>query len=659
MRLERLLRDNPYLDFPVHYLNEQVQEVRANMHAGMDVEDLMDRIEAENETEQRTLAAAFKRFDTRGRKDLGNREMKLMSEYLGFPSSDDDVRALMHAIDADGSGTVNFDEFNNYVGKLGGSMKLFEARRARLSSRVRSGSDGDLRLEDLHASLLEAGIDKEAQASWRLVIPPSDFQAVGELVTCQKNAVSNIRRLAKGNHEKALPLVQRRVAALGHTDSDLWMTLAWIRELAPIIVHVNLDKMLQFMENDTHYRNQFETGASGGLLNTDVRKKWEKDLFGGKYDRAAGHDRPKYGVQNVMNDHRGVVKCAQYGDSYMILKDVRLRCTFSPEDSANLKADRLAVLDFYAHVLNEYSDDELRETLKVANSKDAALLGDSDKVGKMKYKEAQIHGEVHFDKHVERLVAHTRHRAAHGDRIKAVARKHGWVLSWMDQEQRRMREEDMHKLGGDAWLERLRLLQETDGGGDAEVPEGYCKQGCGRPVAPGVTRSGRAYTTCCRGCVMGFGHDIRCGLIDASKVGAGLCKNGCGRPVAPGTDSKGRALTTCCRGCALGLDHDARCGASGSSPSLRRSGSAGRGHSATWTCPKCGEPNRDDRVNCNNCGAERPTTTKALCKNGCGRSVAPGTTRTGKSFDTCCRGCATGADHTSECDARTSAERAT
>ena len=32
--------------------------------------------------------------------------------------------------------------------------------------------------------------------------------------------------------------------------------LAWIREMAPIIVHVDLSKMLKFMEEDTHYRNQ-------------------------------------------------------------------------------------------------------------------------------------------------------------------------------------------------------------------------------------------------------------------------------------------------------------------------------------------------------------------------------------------------------------------
>merc|ERR1712106_177551 len=263
--------------------------------------------------------------------------------------------------------------------------------------------------------------------------------------------------------------------------------------------------------------------------------------------------------QNVMNDYRGVVKCSQYGDSYLILKDVRLRCTFAPEDSANLKADRLAVLDFYAHVLNEYSNDELKETIMVANTKEGALLGDSDKVGKMKYKEAQVHGDVAFSKHVERLVACDRHKGKpEAARIKAVANKYGWAFSWMDEEQQRMRNEDMHKLGGEAWAQRLK---KDDGGTEpAEVAEGCCHKGCGRKVAPGCTRAGNPYTTCCRACVMGFGHDLMCGTIDASKVGPGMCKNGCGRPIAPGTDSKGRSLTTCCRGCALGFDHDAHCG---------------------------------------------------------------------------------------------------
>ena len=112
-----------------------------------------------------------------------------------------------------------------------------------------------------------------------------------------------------------------------------------------------------------------------------------RGLFGTAYDGANAFERPKYGVQNIWNDHRGVMGAKQYGslaanspcgccelwslvilallwlkaiwfqdfgyfgpdsgsrflmsgDSYIILKDVRLRCTLSPQDSANLPARR-------------------------------------------------------------------------------------------------------------------------------------------------------------------------------------------------------------------------------------------------------------------------------------------------------------------------------
>mmetsp|Transcript_490 Transcript_490/g.1093 ORF Transcript_490/g.1093 Transcript_490/m.1093 type:complete len:496 (-) Transcript_490:80-1567(-) len=492
---------------------------------------------------------------------------------------------------------------------MGGTGKLFEERQRRISDRL--GGSFEMRdcepdSERVTAALQKAGLDQEALAYWRMVVPSSEFAEAGRLTDCQQQALMQIRRLAKKNHQQALPQLQERVHRLGKTEDSLWLTLAWIRELAPVILHIHLDKMLPFLEKDTHYRNQFETQTSGGLLKPEVRVKWERDLFSGRYDSALPFERCKYGVQNVMNDYRGVVKCAQYGDSYLVLKDVRLRCTFSPEDSANLKAERLAVLDFYAHVLHEYSDGELLETMEVANSADAAVLGKSEKVGNMKYKEAQVHGEIAWGKHVERLVAHTKHRdAGKGKQIEAMCKKHGFAFSWMDQEQDRMRKEQMHRLGGAAWKERLAAMEEKHG--DVPVPEGFCKVGCGRRVSPGVTRAGKPYSTCCRGCVMGFGHDRLCGCIDPSKMGPGLCSKGCGLRVAPGADGEGRAFTTCCRGCAKGVAHDASCQ-----------------RAPTATLP-------------------------GMCRIGCGRPVAPGTTRSGKAFDTCCRECSMGKGHGDTC----------
>mmetsp|Transcript_7287 Transcript_7287/g.20664 ORF Transcript_7287/g.20664 Transcript_7287/m.20664 type:complete len:645 (+) Transcript_7287:57-1991(+) len=611
--LSALQKRYPFLAQPTHELYPLVQACDEAIREGDNeraADDLM-RIEQEVEHEENTLTAAFNLFKPSDSDSLRPKEIKTMMEYLGFPAAPADVEQLLKVVDKDGDGTMSFREFHLYVGRMGGSHELFKIRRGRIKSRMGagcedSGSDRDpaLLAEDLKA----VGIMEQEQAYWQLVLPsaPEEFSEAARLVDCQKSAVRHIRKLAKNNHEKALPVLQRRVREMKYSDNDLWMALAYIRELAPILLHVNLDKMMPFFEKDTHYRNQFETATSGGLLKPEVRVRWERDLFGGCYDSASGFERCKYGVLNAMNDHRGVVKCKQYGDSYLVLKDVRLRCTFSPEDSANLKAERLAVLDYYGHVLNEYSNDELEETIKIAKSSQAAVLGDSSKVGNMKYKETQIHGEVSFAKHVERLVAHQRHRNQDGcaARLAAICKKHGWQLSWMDEEQQRMQNEEMSKLGEDAWKQKLKAVMDKGTPDVAGVPPGFCRKGCGRKVAPGCTDRGRPFTTCCRGCALGFGHDLTCGNIDPELVKPGMCLNGCGRPVNPGRTAAGRRFTTCCRGCGRG-EHDKTCGQDADS-----------------------EP---------------------LCKFGCGRKVAQSTG--GRRFDTCCRACATSKEEPRKHDA--------
>jgi len=231
-------------------------------------------------------------------------------------------------------------------------------------------------------------------------------------------------------------------------------------------------------------------------------------------------------------------------------------------------------------------------------SSEAALLGDSSKVGAMKYKETQIHGEICFTRHVERLVANVKHRErGEEDKLKAICDKHGWKFSWMDQEKKRMEEEEIHKLGADAWRERMSSVHHITP--ETRMPEGFCRMGCGRKVHPGLTTNGKPWSTCCRGCALGFGHSLNCGSVDSSKLGEGLCRNGCGRPVAQGCTPSGRPLTTCCRGCST-------------------SGAA-----------------RHDA----NCGKTILTNQTGMCIMGCGRPMATG--KGGRKFVTCCRPCAT------------------
>lgn len=147
-----------------------------------------------------------------------------------------------------------------------------------------------------------------------------------------------------------------------------------------------------------------------------------------------------------------------------------------------------------------------------------------------------------------------------------------------EEERRRLEEEERRRLEDE---ERKRLEDEAAAERDDDVNPGdevapplgavvheewaelmgviMCKLGCGRRAAPGVTRSGHNFDTCCRSCALGKGHHKTCGQIDPSKLGAGLCKMGCGRKVNAGKDTMGIQRDTCCRGCAVGEKHDDKC----------------------------------------------------------------------------------------------------
>eukprot|EP00928_Gymnodinium_smaydae_P088297 TRINITY_DN72409_c0_g1_i1.p1 TRINITY_DN72409_c0_g1~~TRINITY_DN72409_c0_g1_i1.p1 ORF type:complete len:651 (+),score=121.87 TRINITY_DN72409_c0_g1_i1:180-2132(+) len=597
-KLRALVTERPYLKMPHHAFHYYVRGWRDAVLRGdtADAQNAMDNLTMELDSEEKMIAAAFRKFDTDGSGTLQFSETQFMLDYLGFPDSDADVRTLVRAVDADGDDNISFDEFVEYVGNYGGSAKLFEVRRSQIEDRARfRKADQALDPETTRFELQQAGIQLEEQAAWRLVAGDSEFDEAARLRSCQRSAVRHIRALARENHERALPALQERVAALGYTDRDLWMCLAWIRELAPVIVHVNLDRVGEFLLKDTHYRNQFETRSSGGLLNTAARVKWERGLFGQSYEDAEPFERPKYGVQNIWNDPRGVQGCKQYGDSYFVLKDVRLRCTFSPEDSANLPARRLSVLDFYAHVLMEYSNKELIETIRVAE-RGAERVGDSNAVMEKwgKYKEAQIHGEVDLDRHVDRLVVHERHRPDSAW-VEAIAKKHNWELTWMlDMKTHLESKSDGRTLDEATWKKQLKKLGRAATTTLDNCTAGKCRIGCGRPCVEGLT-------VCCRGCELGFGHDVHCG---ETEIPEGFCKQGCGRRAKDGEQY-------CCRRCGLGTPyHDRECG-------------------------------MDD--------AKRSLVDKGLCKQGCGRKAAPGLTRSGRSFDTCCRNCAGGKGHSSKC----------
>lgn len=183
------------------------------------------------------------------------------------------------------------------------------------------------------------------------------------------------------------------------------------------------------------------------------------------------------------------------------------------------------------------------------------------------------------------------------------------------------------KLGQQAWEKRMKEMMESTPAEGLSVPEGYCKMGCNRPVCPGKTASLKPFQTCCRGCASGFGHDLICGKVDATKLGEGRCKLGCGRPCAEGAMLSGKKFDTCCRLCAKG-DHTGKCN--------ENVGEDGGG-----------------MTNSNDAGPPKVQmcTDASGAKAQCGRKAAVGPD--GRQFKTCCRDCtkSSGAKHSKDCEA--------
>eukprot|EP00440_Ansanella_granifera_P069575 gb/GFBE01075487.1/.p1 GENE.gb/GFBE01075487.1/~~gb/GFBE01075487.1/.p1 ORF type:complete len:517 (+),score=84.92 gb/GFBE01075487.1/:1-1551(+) len=236
-----------------------------------------------------------------------------------------------------------------------------------------------------------------------------ELDAAEHLTEVQREAVMLVTQEAERKSKAAEKQLRRRLKKLGYP-GKLQEVLDYIKNDAPILIHVDLESRISRMKEDTHYRNQFETGCSRGSRNLSCRKEWEDRLFQGKYKDSSAEDRVKYGVLNAVNDPHGIASVAgQYGRDYFMLKSVRLRATFSDQDSCYRESE-VASCEWYAHVLNKYNDKELAAVVRVAQGdklfEDSSVL-DTARGG---YKEVQIHGEILFSKHVEAVVVHPSRR---------------------------------------------------------------------------------------------------------------------------------------------------------------------------------------------------------------------------------------------------------
>jgi hypothetical protein len=171
--------------------------------------------------------------------------------------------------------------------------------------------------------------------------------------------VEYVLQRSKIEASKKYPDLCMKVIELGYTPKDLQKVLQWVSNSAPIIIHVNLERVLHHFVKDTHYRNVFEIGHSGGSSVLGSRVSWEDNIFNKIYHDSPPTERVKYGVLNIVGDPNGVSCCYSYGDSFLQLKKVRLRTTFASMDTSS-SVVKLSCCEHYGNVLHEYSDTELK-----------------------------------------------------------------------------------------------------------------------------------------------------------------------------------------------------------------------------------------------------------------------------------------------------------
>lgn len=212
------------------------------------------------------------------------------------------------------------------------------------------------------------------------------------LTKCQIDALTHVSKIAHTESTKALEktgILMMKCQRLGITETQITQVLGFIRDEMQLMVHIDINT-LEKLITDTHYRNLFETGKSGGEDDINVRSGWENLLFNDAYNDAKPVDRCKYGCFNTnKSNHPNEHALGGYGDNYLILKPhMRRRVTCCNNDSCELCDMRLVgTLDNYAHVLAQYSDPELVSLVNTVCSENPVKTD-------LNYKEIQIHGPL-------------------------------------------------------------------------------------------------------------------------------------------------------------------------------------------------------------------------------------------------------------------------
>jgi hypothetical protein len=250
------------------------------------------------------------------------------------------------------------------------------------------------------------------------------------LTARQQMALSYVMKKSKIFSKAVKYNLLEKFKMLGYSETELKLVHDYVKRDVKTVIHINLTKVLDFILNDTNYRNQFETNISGGSLSKSARDDWEKQLFNGLYLHSEGSEKVKYGALNITNDSSGVRSAHGYGNSYLVLNDAtKVRTSFVWGDSS-LKDLHIANYRNFYPILLYLGNNALDEIVKIAMGKQPCST-----IVYGNYIEAQIHGPVRFKEDVDTLVVNSMFREQHAvvQKIEEFCLNNDIAMTFMDQ----------------------------------------------------------------------------------------------------------------------------------------------------------------------------------------------------------------------------------
>lgn len=171
---------------------------------------------------------------------------------------------------------------------------------------------------------------------------------------CHAQALAFARRFAAEASSISLKRLVSRAPSMGLTAQDIYSALEYISSSAPLVIHMP-EQTCRLLSNETHYKNGYETGKLRG----GSREPHENALYNNSYKSTSHSAKLKYGSINVFDNPAGNPLAMGYGSCYLLMKR-------EMRDCVTLYYQTIATPDFFAHILEAYPDNEIRNIVHVA-----------------------------------------------------------------------------------------------------------------------------------------------------------------------------------------------------------------------------------------------------------------------------------------------------